>query len=257
VELSVDTKTKEQFRSLYSQRYAIGRKGKQFELSSGMDYNEIELIYETIWNDKTVLRTMEIGCAVGYSSLAITSALRDRQNSHHTIIDPFQTTEWDGAGLALLERNCMRNFDLIEQRSELALPSMLTDSNLFDFILIDGWHTFDHTIVDLFYSCRLLRVGGYLAIDDTSWPGVGKAVAYYNNFPSLRLYATPPSPTLVGRSIRAVLTNTFQNDCLRKLVINACPTRLLQRLNRSRYGSMVILRKTMEDERNYDWYSSF
>ena len=41
----------------------------------------------------------------------------------------------------------------------------------FDFIFIDGWHTFDYTLVDMFYADRLLRIGGYLLIDDALHSG--------------------------------------------------------------------------------------
>ena len=65
---------------------------------------------------------------------------------------------------------------LVEERSEFALPTILTSNEgRFDFIFIDGWHTFDHTILDCFYAIRLLRVGGYLVLDDAHWRSVTRS----------------------------------------------------------------------------------
>ena len=47
-----------------------------------------------------------------------------------------------------------------------------------DLVFIDGWHTFDYTLVDAFYANELLRVGGYLVIDDAQHSGVAKCVRY-------------------------------------------------------------------------------
>jgi len=45
-------------------------------------------------------------------------------------------------------------------------------------IFIDGWHTFDYTLLDLFYSFLLLKKNGYIVIDDALHPGVNKVVKY-------------------------------------------------------------------------------
>lgn len=238
------------FSALYAQTSAVGRSGKTFEMINGIGRNEVDLIDYTIRNDESVLRTLEVGCAIGFSSLAISGALKGRPQAHHTIIDPFQTTGWDGAGVSLLERNGLDNFDLVEQKSEFALPSLLSEGKIFDFILVDGWHTFDHTLIDMFYSLRLLRVGGYLVVDDASWPGVGKAIAYYANIPALSLHST-------ARPAPSKLNAIFKHDIIRKLLINLWPPKLTQAINLRRFGSMVVLKKTAEDTRNFDWYALF
>ena len=50
----------------------------------------------------------------------------------------------------------------------------------FDFILIDGNHGFPHPIVDTFYLSLKLRVGGYLAIDDTHLPFMNTLIESLN-----------------------------------------------------------------------------
>jgi|694.fasta_scaffold145898_1 predicted O-methyltransferase YrrM len=68
---------------------------------------------------------------------------------------------------------------LLRHPQDSAMPKFLTKKP-FDFIFIDGWHTFDYTLVDMFYADRLLRIGGYLLIDDALHQGPSKAIAYSN-----------------------------------------------------------------------------
>ncbi len=48
--------------------------------------------------------------------------------------------------------------------------------NYLDFIFIDGWHTFDYTLIDFFYADKLLRKDGIILIDDALHKGVEKFV---------------------------------------------------------------------------------
>jgi predicted O-methyltransferase YrrM len=51
-------------------------------------------------------------------------------------------------------------------------------ANSFDMIFIDGWHTFDYTLVDFFYANLLLKINGIIIIDDALHNGVKKCVDY-------------------------------------------------------------------------------
>ncbi|GAC1653986.1 MAG: hypothetical protein NVS9B1_04350 [Candidatus Dormibacteraceae bacterium] len=68
---------------------------------------------------------------------------------------------------------------LIREPSFLALPRLIADGLRVDLAFIDGRHLFDHLLVDLFYCDRLLRLGGVAAVNNASWPGLAKAVAYF------------------------------------------------------------------------------
>lgn len=89
------------------------------------------------------------------SALHICNAVDRREGAIHTIIDPFQHTQWRGIGVNNLVKAGFHNWELIEKRSEHALPELdASNTAKYDLILIDGWHTFDHTIVDAFYGPR-------------------------------------------------------------------------------------------------------
>ena len=83
----------------------------------------------------------------------------------------------------------------IMKKSYEALPELLKKEK-FDFIFIDGWHTFDYTLIDFFYSNLLLKIGGIILIDDALHRGVGKSVQYFDK--NYLFYKRIPSPKTVA-----------------------------------------------------------
>lgn len=121
--------------------------------------------------------SLEIGCAMGVSTLAILYALEKQNSGHHTAIDPNQTATgphcWDGIGSTMIHEAALdHRFTLIEKPSHLALPELLSQGARFDLIFIDGWHSFDYAFVDCFYCDLLLNEGGILIFDDWRMPPV-------------------------------------------------------------------------------------
>ena len=123
-------------------------------------------------------KCLEVGMAFGTSAFYLTRAMGPE--GHLYSVDPFQSTQWEGRGVGLLKQlGLSKRHTLLEEKSYVALPKLLTKhAGTFDLVFIDGWHTFDYTLVDAFYANELLRVGGYLVIDDAQHPGVAKCVRY-------------------------------------------------------------------------------
>lgn len=137
----------------------------------------------------------------------------------------------------------------------MALPTLVeNEAGTFDMVFIDGWHTFDHTLVDLFYANRLIKVGGYIVIDDCLWASVAKAVSYVERYPAYELHEQSASTQSYKRSIadfiRTVLPSQVAGYILPRYLYDKFYVRTL-------YSSMVALKKVKEDERNWDWYQSF
>lgn len=228
--------------------------GEVIPLHSAISKEEGELLFDTISSDSSVRKTLEVGCAYGVSSLYICEAIKGRTEGHHTMIDPFQKTQWAGVGIHNLKQAGFGNFELIEEKSEFGLPGLLKDGEeRFHFVLIDGWHTFDHALVDCFYAARLLAVGGYLAVDDVDFPAVRRVIDYLLNYPCFEFFGA--SAYSRPRSLRRSVART---------ALSVVPSRFRPRIfNRSLLtrldpGSqtMVILKKVSEDDRNWDWYSN-
>ena len=56
---------------------------------------------------------------------------------------------------------------------------VLCESGSYDLVLVDGLHTFEQSMVDMYYADLLLRRGGFLLLDDVTeaWPAVEAAAA--------------------------------------------------------------------------------
>lgn len=131
--------------------------------------------------DYKLTKTLEIGLAYGISALHICSAhLKNGLNGSHTAIDPFQSFEWKSIGLLNIKRSGIENFRFYQQPSEYALPSLCCsgESSSFDLILIDGNHLFDYALIDLFYAFRLLKIGGFVVLDDCDTPSLIQVLQY-------------------------------------------------------------------------------
>ena len=154
---------------------------------------------------KQCLRTMEIGCAYGVSSLFICQALAERREAgpHHVIVDPFQSKQFNKAGILNLERAGFDFFELMEEPSERALPRLWEQGKCFDFALIDGRHTMDQVMLDFFYVDKLLDAGGIVVLDDIRWPGIGRAARYLSQYPSYRVLPPFSSARPMGWATRA------------------------------------------------------
>ena len=192
--------------------------GDRFLLKSNISRDECDFLSNLIGSDHSIRETLEIGCAYGISSLAICDAIKDRRAPRHRIIDPFQTTEWRGIGLLNLRRAGVGFAEWIEERSEYALPRLAkADPDSLDLVLIDGWHTFDHTLLDIFYADRLIRVGGYIVIDDATWASVSRACAYLSTYPNYEFYGQTSDSHVSARRRLARLARTL--DRVRALLI--------------------------------------
>jgi predicted O-methyltransferase YrrM len=166
---------------------------------------------------------LEIGMANGISAFYILS----NNNVKHLIsIDPFQNEQWKNVGIKFLkEYNMSDRHTLYEKKSYIALPELLNKygSNYFDLIFIDGWHTFDYTLVDFFYANLLLKIGGMIIIDDVLHAGVKQCVNYI--LTNYKFYKKIESPNTLYAGIKekednrdwnfhCKFTNCTNNNCL-------------------------------------------
>jgi len=168
---------------------------------AGMRVQEYARIGELLNRDKPK-RTLEIGMANGGSTVQICNAHKaNGVGGQHTAIDPFQSAEtgWKGAGHAAVAKAGYTNIvRVIEDFDYLALPQLVRDRERFDFVLIDGWHSFDYTLVDFFYTDLLLEPGGVLVIHDTGWPAVHKVCRFIETHKPYDLLSPSPSVALNG-----------------------------------------------------------
>ncbi|OAI42549.1 hypothetical protein AYO41_04030 [Verrucomicrobia bacterium SCGC AG-212-E04] len=238
---------------IYESGTVVGRSGKIHPLQSSVDCDEGEFLFRIIQEDAGIVRTLEVGCAHGLSSLYICSALRNRTGASHTIIDPFQNCYWDGAGVKALEEAGIDFFTLLESGSEFALPKLLKEGEgRFDFVFVDGFHTFDHTLLDCFYANRLLRVGGCLAIDDVHFRSVGRVVDFLGQYPcyqKIGAVGNRADKSWKERLLRLAFTPIPQSVWVRVLMPN-----FYRRIFGAEANRLIAFRKMTEDNRSWDWH---
>lgn len=173
-------------------------------------------------------QVLEVGFAYGISSLAIGDVLKSMWRARHDVIDGFQDSLWQDIGLENMRR-AGHEVHLHRELSEIALPKMMASGREYDFVFVDGYHTFDHALIDCFYSLRMLRVGGVLVLDDAQMPALTRLSAYLLNYPSLKRVELPTRFPMPDGSV----------------LVNEFPERLL------------AVQKIDYDRRDWDWWAEF
>lgn len=122
-------------------------------------------------------RTLEIGLAHAGSSAAIIAAKRHAGfQTKHVALDPYQRSHSESRGLEVLQAlGYADDLDYREEFSERYLPA---STEVFDFILVDGGHGLGQAMVDAFFSDRLLRIGGFMAVDDIYLKTTAQSLRY-------------------------------------------------------------------------------
>lgn len=207
--------------------------------------------------------TLDIGLGYGTSSMFICDALTQIgiNNVQHIAIDPHQRDKtFRGIGLNNLKLAGYESLTrFLEQPSHQALPALLNEGVLLDFAFIDGYHTFDHTLVDFFYVDLMLKEGGIVVIDDTDWPAVKKVCAFILQNRSYKVFDYVPVPT-GSSSKRLWLNNQVSKIAGWKPVQSYFQPSLAflgNYLDEITYGSCVAFRKLAHDNRQWDHYVEF
>ncbi|MBZ0097508.1 MAG: class I SAM-dependent methyltransferase [Taibaiella sp.] len=233
--------------------------GSWYELTSAIDKEEGSFLHSLI-KQYQPKNTLEIGCAEGLSSMVICESIGS--TGKHTIIDAFQSTDWSNHGIYNLKKAGFDNFTLIEERSEFVLPQLLKEGKKYDFVFVDGWHTFDHVLVEFFYINNLLPVGGVVAFDDTGLTGINRVMRYISNYPNFECLGsvgdhpkTLKRRALTGmkKAVNAAFSPLGQR--IKKELLNDTVLRTDKELKLN--GTVTAFRKTAEDKRHWAWYEYF
>jgi hypothetical protein len=233
--------------------------GEWYTLTSAIDQPEIDFLKDII-NKNKFSKTLEIGCAEGISSMVICEAIG--KDKTHTILDPNQSGHWKNMGVSNLKKSGLNNFELIEDYSEFVLPEFLKEGRQFDFIFVDGWHTFDHVLLEFFYINRLLNIGGIVAFDDVALLPLNRVMRYISNYPNFEVvgaagdfYESPKRKSLdkIKKAVNLITAPLGQK--LKKELLSDSVVRSSESLKIN--GSIAAFKKTANDERGWAWYETF
>jgi predicted O-methyltransferase YrrM len=206
---------------IYNTGRCVDLAGKERKVTGAVPREDALILQEMVRFVKA-RTTLETGVAFGLSTLAICEALAGGRKStdyadsadsghspvasrqspittdvKHYGVDPEQNTVHGGAALASLRRAGLDSvFELLEGPSHLMLPRLLEKGVVLDLGFIDGWHTFDYSLLDFFYTDKMLRPGGVVLFHDRSWPSKQKVIRFIKTHRRYRelpvRYATRP-----------------------------------------------------------------
>ena len=200
----------------------------------------IREVFESVKPDVSV----ETGFAYGVATLFACAGLEHNQKpARHIVIDPLQSSMFHMIGMLNIERAGYGRFvELREAPSEIALPELLAADTRIQAAIIDGFHTFDHALVDFFYINKMLEIGGVVIFDDVNLPSLARLIAHIATYPCYRVLkaTTPPRApnplvSLRRRLHRHRLSTSHMRDNPR----------------------ILALQKIAPDTREWDWHADF
>jgi predicted O-methyltransferase YrrM len=201
---------------------------------------------------------LEVGLAYGISTLYMLEALAATGGGKLIGMDPAQfDAYWRGGGLNNVERAGYRAlYEFHEATSQRVLPQLMVRGERIGVAFIDGWHTFDHTLVDFFYVDQLLDVGGVVVFDDVGYPAIRRVCEFVLANRSYEIcdlveHGKAPTPRQRFKGLlREWLRPVYRTD-----QTPAAETR--SRLAPLRDAYFVALRKLGDDERRFDHFVHF
>lgn len=152
-----------------------------------------KLIYEFIRNVRPE-RVLELGFAHGTSACYMAAALQENGGGLVTTIDHVRAKLRQPNIFALIEQTGLGSFiePLFCERSYTWTLMELIEQNtlngrtipIFDFVFIDGGHTWDSDGFSFLLADRLLKPGGWILFDDVNWkPSFSAGEAWLNEMP--------------------------------------------------------------------------
>lgn len=201
---------------------------------------------------------LEVGLGFGISTLYMLEALYEVGSQKLIGMDPFQFDEnWRGGGLHNIHRSGYEFlYEFHENTSQQVLPKLVGEGLHIDFAFIDGWHTFDHTLIDFFYIDQLLNIGGIVVFDDVGYPAIRRVCEFimvnrdYEIYDALKLEKKKSLSYSMKRYLKDLLTPLGRTD----KTPNSQSKEKLSKLNDVYF---LALRKKSHDSRRWDHFVHF
>lgn len=231
--------------------------GEEVEATSYIDASCGDLLQKAVRALRPRI-AVEVGLAFGISTLYILEALLEVGGEKLIGIDPAQHDEyWRGGGLHNISRAGYEHlYEFHEETSQQVLPVLVGQGQRIDFAFIDGWHTFDHVLLDFFYIDQMLNVGGVVVLDDVGYPSIKRVCDFvitnrnYEVYDSVRL---KPSNTFSRRS--KYVLNRLLHPLVRTDKTPSQEARREESLIDDAY--FLALRKRADDSRRWDHFVHF
>src|SRR5258708_1736921 len=179
----------EVFQEIVRTGFTILPSGESVKVTSHIDESCGTLVQKVIRDIRPQV-AIEVGLAFGISTLYILEALKETGGQKLIGMDPAQRDQyWRGGGLHAVSRAGYESlYEFHENTSQQVLPALVAQGQRIGFAFIDGWHTFDHTLIDFFYIDQMLEPGGVVIFDDVGGPAIKRACDFILTNRSYELY---------------------------------------------------------------------
>jgi predicted O-methyltransferase YrrM len=232
---------------MIEQKRTFDLSGREREVTGGINSWEADFFQSLI--EQNELRVcLETGVAYGVSTIAICEALSRLDGDRKLFgIDPCQHTDYGGAALAGLKACGVDHlFELMEGPSHIMLPRLLEIGVKLDLAFIDGWHTFDYTLLDVFYADKMLKPGGFLLMHDMEMPSKRRVASFLRTHRKYHRIAGPARP--LARRLLSFGKNVA-------LFRPASAVRIAREILDP--GFLFVARKVVDWEPDYNFFSRF
>ena len=217
--------------------------GTRLVFDSNVSEAEAGLLYKVVRALAPAV-SVEVGLAKGASTVTILQALKDagRPALHH-VLDPFQESDWKGAGLEMIRRAGLLDFLKFHSAfAEEVIPSLPA----IDFAFIDASHLFDISLLEFVLCDKKLRIGGIIGFHDLWMGAQQKLLRFILTNRHYEAVLPESAPGTASRSAEDLLAGTLSCLPLAEHLINP---KLLRPMKSARYGNLFLLRKTADDDR--------
>lgn len=136
---------------------------------------EGDLIWSII-DSQNYSRCLETGFGTGSTAIYMLHAVEKIEGTVTSI-------DWSSTLFNEIGKKNLRSYSgqsrhtLYEEPSEKVLPQLASENLSFDFIYLDGWKTFDHLAMEIFFANKLLAKAGTIMLDDSRMNSVNKVIA--------------------------------------------------------------------------------
>lgn len=172
----VDPELERVRQALLTGRYVLDDYELPAYSTAALDAQQLGLLIWLARQCKT-RNSVEIGFGFGSSATAILAARRaEGHEFRHIVFDPGPMSETILAHL-------LRTYPQMEFRrihSEIGLGQLLGENGWgsADLVFIDGDHHFENVVADFLLADHLVKIGGYIVIDDFDAPAIEAAINY-------------------------------------------------------------------------------
>ena len=222
--------------------------GNERNLHSNVSEEEACLLNAAVRQIKPSL-SVEVGLAMGISTLAILGGIEANGSGQHVVCDPFQK-EYQDTGIAMVQRAGLDRFWKFHRSyAEEIIPTLPP----LQFAFIDASHLFDHTLVEFVLVDKKLVPGGIVGFHDLWMPSLQKLLRFILANRAYKVWHPDgflPSLASSQKShgLKAQMRNTISKSRLGKFVSQE----FLFPWKEYSIPNLVFLQKLANDER--DWH---